>query len=315
MTTPSPLSLDHRTITGDAGPHLLITAGVHGDEYEPMAAVRELTRRFDAKQLRGRVTLVPIVNQSAFARAARCGDDGLDLARVCPGDVDGSITMKAAAALTRMIRDADYFIDLHTGGTIYNIMPMCGYGLATANRDVLDAQRRMARAFNLPTVWGCDGRAEGRSLSVARDAGVPAIYTEFGGGVDFSPHVVHAYVEGCLNVAAELGMIGRDRPASAVKYLVEDDRDDSGYLQIKHPAPCDGFFEHAVRVGDVVREGEPLGHVLAGPFGERRVAVPAGDTGLVLFLKRVVSVRQGDGLGGILPIVEPGEVRFDRESK
>ena len=107
MTTPLPLTLAHRTITGDAGPHLLITAGVHGDEYEPMAAVRALAQRFDARTLRGRVTLVPIVNQSAFARAARCGDDGLDLARVCPGDVDGSVTMKAAAALTRMIGEAD----------------------------------------------------------------------------------------------------------------------------------------------------------------------------------------------------------------
>ena len=102
---------------------------------------------------------------------------------------------------------------------------------------MLDAQRRMARAFDLPIVWGCDGRADGRSLSAARDAGVPAIYTEFGGGVDFSPHVVYAYVEGCLNVAAELGMIDRDRPASAVKYVVEDDRDDGGDLQITDAGP------------------------------------------------------------------------------
>ena len=34
-----------KTVTiqaADVGPHLLITGGVHGDEFEPMAAIRRL---------------------------------------------------------------------------------------------------------------------------------------------------------------------------------------------------------------------------------------------------------------------------------
>ena len=52
------------------------------------------------------------------------------------------------------------------------MLPLAGYML---HRDaaVLDAQRRMARAFNLPVIWGTDWRLEGRSLSAARNAGVP----------------------------------------------------------------------------------------------------------------------------------------------
>ena len=45
----------------------------------------------------------------------------------------------------------------------------------------------MARAFNLPLIWGTDASLEGRSLSVARDAAVPAIYAEYLGGGVFSP--------------------------------------------------------------------------------------------------------------------------------
>ena len=67
------------------GPHLLITGGVHGDEFEPISALRKLRALFDSQDsavagLRGQVTLVPVVNESAFLRGHRCGADGLDLA-------------------------------------------------------------------------------------------------------------------------------------------------------------------------------------------------------------------------------------------
>ena len=109
-----------RTIAGaGAKPHLLVTAGVHGDEFEPMAAVRELIRALDPMRprLRGRVTLAPVVNEAAFLRGQRTAEDGLDLARTCPGRADGTITERVAASLSQLIRAADYYIDLHTGGT------------------------------------------------------------------------------------------------------------------------------------------------------------------------------------------------------
>ena len=46
-------------IQGNApGPHLLITGGVHGDEFEPMAAIRQLMTEIRPEELRGRVTLM-----------------------------------------------------------------------------------------------------------------------------------------------------------------------------------------------------------------------------------------------------------------
>ena len=63
------------------GPHLLVSAGVHGDEFEPMVAVRQLMQQLPDYDLAGRVTLVPVVNESAFSIGERTGADGLDLAR------------------------------------------------------------------------------------------------------------------------------------------------------------------------------------------------------------------------------------------
>ena len=98
---------------GPATPHLLITGGVHGDEFEPISAITRLIRSFrtqdsSVKGFKGTVTLVPIVNESAYLRGHRCGEDGKDLARTCPGRADGTITEQTAWALSEMIRSEDY---------------------------------------------------------------------------------------------------------------------------------------------------------------------------------------------------------------
>lgn len=304
-----PLVLTTRLLeASQPGPRLLITAGVHGDEYEPMVAVRALAQEFSDRLLRGAVTLVPVVNQPAFQRARRTGDDELDLARVCPGSDDGSPTQRIAAALSRLIGQADYYLDLHTAGSHYQIFPLCGYTLH-ADEDIRDMQRRMARAFNLPLVWGTTAGLEGRTLSVARDAGVPAIYAEYGGGGPLNSAAIEGLIAGCLNVAAALNLIEPRQWSPQMQYWVEDDRPGAGHLQVQYPAPCDGFFEPAVCVGQVVREGQLLG-TITDVLGIEPVECRSREAGLVIFQRVVPSVCEGDALLATVPITEPGTVRL-----
>lgn len=295
------MQLKQITIAGSGpGPHLLITGGVHGDEFEPMAAIRRLMHEIPADKLTGRVTLVPVVNEPAFERGHRTADDGRDLARTCPGRTDGTMTERIAAALSDLIRAADYYIDLHTGGTRLVVQPLVGY---TLHRDanVLSAQRRMARAFGLPVIWGTDPNLDGRSLSVARDANVPAIYAEYLGGGGCSPAGVEAYVTGCLNILTKFGMLeGRTIAAVHDPIIVEDDRPGAGHMQVNHPAPCAGFFEPAVGLGQRVESGEILGTV-CDVIGESVTPIHAKFSGLVLVLHTFARVNAGDGVAVILP--------------
>ena len=293
------IQLKSRTFgEANAAPHLLITGGVHGDEFEPMEAIRRLAQLPELKGLRGRLTLVPIVNEAAFARGHRVAEDGLDLARTCPGKENGSITERTAFALSQLIRSADYYIDLHTGGTALSVWPLAGYTLHP-DPAVLEKQREMARAFNLPVTWGTDPTLEGRSMSVARDARVPAIYAEYLGAATCSQTGVVAYIEGCLNVMGMLGMIERKLPLSVVQHAVEDSRPNSGHMQRCYPAPSDGYFETAVELGQLVAEGDSLG-CIADPLGDRRQEVISTQTGYVLVLRTFPSVKTGDSLAVIL---------------
>jgi predicted deacylase len=297
------VELRRYSFSGDgagSGPHLLITGGVHGDEFEPIAAIRRLIELFDARDgqvagFRGRVTFVPIVNEAAFLRGHRCAEDGLDLARTCPGRADGSVTEQTAFALSELIRSADFYIDLHTGGTELSVFPLAGYVLHR-DADVLAVQRRMARAFNLPVVWGTAGNLDGRSLSVARDANVPAIYCEYLGAATCSPDGVDAYVDGCLNVMTELGMLERKPPASRVEHVIENPAPGSGHMQVCNPSPVDGFFLPAVDLGAEVRKGDPLGKVTPMD-GSEKVTITADSDGVVLVLRTFPRVTAGTSIG------------------
>jgi len=288
----------------EPGPHVLITGGVHGDEFEPMAAIRRLMSQLRPQELRGRVTLVPVVNEPAFCLGRRTAADGLDLARTCPGRSDGSVTEQIAHALSELIRTADFYIDLHTGGIRLRVLPMVGYML---HRDpgVLAVQRRMARAFGLPIIWGTDPTLNGRSLSVARDAGIPAIYAEYQGGGGLDPDGVTAYVRGCLSVLAELGLLSSSSSAPpSAPLIVEDARPGSGHMQVNHPVPCQGFFEPAVSLGQWVKTGDQLGTV-TDLLGSRVEPVLAAYGGLVLVLHTFARVEAGDSVAVILETPGP----------
>lgn len=297
MSTPA---LQQRVITGDKpGPHLLITGGVHGDEFEPMVVVRRLIRQIKPSQLRGRLTLIPVVNEGAYWRGHRTADDGLDLARSFPGKADGSVTQRTAHAAASAIRGADYFVDLHTGGTTMALWPLAGYGLVP-DAKTLAAQRRMARAFNLPLIWGTT-LLPGRSLSEAGDANIPAIYAEWGGAAACLDEAVAGYFEGCLNVLSTLGMLDRAMPESRVKYAIEDNREQAGHLQINNPSPMAGCFIPKVRLGEIVKKGQTYGTV-SDVLGDRVIEVPAPVDGLVILLRTFPMVKEKETLAVMIEL-------------
>lgn len=281
------------------GRHVLITGGVHGDEFEPMVAIRQLAAELANQPLRGAVTIVPVVNEAAFRRGDRVAEDGLDLARTCPGREAGSITEQTAAELSKLIQSADFYIDLHTGGTRLQVYPLAGYVLHP-RPEIHLRQQRMASVFGLPIVWGTDPNLNGRSLSVARDANVPAIYAEFLGGGGCESRGVKAYVRGCRNILIDLDILDGQIELPATRpLLIEDGRPNAGYLQIHHPSPQNGYFHPAVTLGQRVQRGDILGTV-CDPLGTTPQTIPAVQNGIILVLRTFPSVKQNDSLAVVL---------------
>jgi len=290
-----------KTLTfGEGHPRALISAGVHGDEYEPILAIRRLAAILAKTTLQGSVQLVPLVNPSAFARRARTGEDEKDLARTCPGDPNGTLTDRTAAEITALIGEADLYIDMHTGGIAMQLVPLSGYVLHEDDV-VLNQQRKIALAFNMPLIWGSSPLLQGRTISAARDANVPAIYAEWGGGAPFSPAGVDGYVQGCLNVLVQWKIIPGVQPPSNVTHVVEEKHATSGELTLDHKAPFDGFFDCRVTLNQIVSAGDLVGIVFE-PDGDREEEIRASNTGLVICLRAVAAVKLNDSLATILEL-------------
>lgn len=308
MKEKSDMIKNFRIKAKNSGPHVLLVAGVHGDEYEPMLTALELIQELPQLLISGDVTVVTIVNVTAYLLSSRFGQDNLDLARICPGKSDGSVSERNAFEISELINCADYLIDMHTGGLAHFIYPMAGF-ILHPSPGVIQKQREIALAYNTPVIWGTDYRPNGRTLSIARDANKPAIYLECGGGSGIRKEAVKIYKEGFLNVLKYLKMINGEAEINPPenRFWVEDSRPDSGYFQGKMPAPCDGIFVCEKTPGDQVKKGEMFGKI-ADPFTGNVADIVADMDGMVLSVRVSVHVRRGDALGSVLPITEPGKV-------
>lgn len=288
------------------GPHVLIIAGIHGDELEPMLAAMNFVKRCQNKLRKGKVTVVPVANISAFEGKNRCGADNLDLARTLPGSKKGSLTLRLAHSISELIKTADYLIDLHTGGALFDILPLCGY-LLHPEKKIRRQQQNMARAFNLPLIWGTDSAVNGRTLSAARDYGIPAIYAESRGGLIVNQRTIASYEQGCINVLQHLGLFGPYiRKKELLFTWLEDYRPGQGHLQVKLPSPQAGVFVPAVSLGEKVKKGSLIGYVV-DPVSDQKTQIFSSEEGTVFMLRISARVGTGDSLGGILPILKKGK--------
>ena len=101
-----------------AGPTVLLSAGMHGDEINGIEVLRKIiTRKEIQSLLRGTLIAIPVMNTVSFLYQSRDLPDGRDLNRCFPGTKNGSLGSRIAYDLMKeIIPLIDVGIDFHTGG-------------------------------------------------------------------------------------------------------------------------------------------------------------------------------------------------------
>jgi len=276
-----------------AGPTVVILAGVHGDESEPVCAVADLLEQ-PPELTGGRLRVVPIVHPAAWAAGTRRSPlDGKDLARCFPGERDGSSTEQLAHLIaTEALEDADLLLDLHSAGLHYGMPLLAGClddGSPAAERSVA-----AARAMGLPFLWLHDEYGPGRTVSAMAARGKAAIYAESGGGPSLDPAHVGAYVSAVRRLLAHLRMTAGvpDEPPAPRVVRGGGDLDND---VVRSPSP--GLFVPLAAPGDVVDAGELVGVVRELERAAEH-AVTASRRSVVMLLRRTANVQADDVLAG-----------------
>lgn len=264
------------------GPFALITAGIHGDEYEGPAAVASFAERLAAiPSVVGSVAAIPVSNPMAWRGAQRTSpEDGLNLARTFPGRAEGSATEHLAAALFQVALRADYLIDLHSGGVEYLFHPLCGfYGDVNEQNGSYAA----ARHFGLPVLWQIPPTAGVLSTELWQ-RGRCVVGCEYLGAGQLAFGGCEAYTRGILSTLAHWKLIGEEFLLPAAGQAC------SGDWQM---STAEGLFVGFCRIGDAVTTGQLLAEI-RNPRGRVLQTFYAGREGFVLAIRSKAYVGLGN---------------------
>ncbi|HWB96452.1 MAG TPA: succinylglutamate desuccinylase/aspartoacylase family protein [Bryobacteraceae bacterium] len=262
-------------------PLAVITAGIHGDEYEGPAAIGEIVAALDPERMEGSVIAIPVANPYAFQAGRRTTpEDDLNLARTFPGDPSGSVTQRLAAHLFGPVSGADFLIDLHSGGVEYLFHPLAGfYGPPEDGNASYQAARRMG----LPVLWQLPETAGVLSREAWR-RGITAVGTEYLGAGQLSLQGANAYLEGVLSCLAFWGILPERQPIAPGGERL------GGDWQL---ARSTGIFHACLSIGARVAAGQEIAQIqdIKGEVVERFVAQADG---MLLAIRSKAYIRKGD---------------------
>ena len=280
-----------------SGPTLALLGGVHGDEYVGPQVVWNViqTITHDVHDLHGTLIAVPIAHVMALKSNSRVSPiDRKNLARVFPGDPMGSATERLAYFLAHEIIDsANFLIDIHTGGTFFDIPPLCGY--LHRDDEISRHSREAAKRFNVQVLWGHSSVPQGRTISYALSQNIPWVYTETSSCDEAAVETFYSGVMGVLRYLKMMPDNGAEIFVPKQHFISSGDIDSES---IKNSEP--GVFVPWVHVLDRVVSDEPIG-AIRDPSGQMLEEVRTPTDGTVLVLHRVSWVNEGESLAVIIP--------------
>ena len=270
-------SLPVTVICGEkAGKTMLVTAGVHAGEYVGIQALMELAEEILPKQVTGRIILAKVVNRRNFEE--RSGsvsrEDGKDLNRIFPGKEDGTVTERLARAVVdTLYREADYYIDLHSGDDYEQLIPYIYYA-GKAAPEVAEVSRRMARQADVPYMVRSEVDAGG-AYNYAASRGIPSVLLERGSMGGWTREEVQSTKKDVLSILDDLGICSLLR-LSRTDYPL--DVTDVQY----QAASCFGLWYPEKRPGDLFETGDLLG-VTRDYEGNILEEAVAQESGVILY--------------------------------
>lgn len=235
------------------GKTVLITAGIHAEEYVGIQSALELSEMLKVQKIAGTVVIVKVVNRKAFEvrSGSESHEDGKNLNRVFPGSKEGTWSERLAYAIEKeLLSIADYYIDLHSGDSYEQLTPYVYYAGAAA-KEVVEQSREMAQQADVPYMVGSNV-AMGGCYNYAASLGIPSILLERGQMGGWTKEESHSTRRDVHNILCHLGI-----------YQGEKDYRNYYPLEVKdlcyQAANEQGLWYPCKKPGDMIQQGDILG--------------------------------------------------------
>jgi predicted deacylase len=275
-------TLPVKVINGrSAGPNIWLSGAIHGDELNGIQIIRRVIKELDAKNLRGAVIAVPIVNPLGFITQSRYLPDRRDLNRSFPGSARGSTASRLAFLfMEQIVNHCSVGIDLHTASNHRINHPQI-----RANIDD-PPTLKLARAFGAS--FSIHARLRDGSLrQSAAERDKTVLLYEAGQAHRFDDDAIEIGVTGVMRVLRSLGMIDARLPRARPTRLIRRTR----WVRARRG----GIVDIQVGLGEHVVKGQPVASI-SDAFGMRPTQVKAAETGWVIAQSLRPLVNSGDSL-------------------
>ncbi|MGA2632080.1 MAG: succinylglutamate desuccinylase/aspartoacylase family protein [Terriglobia bacterium] len=268
-------------------PRVLLIAGVHGDEYESVAALHDVVKGIDPERLRGTLTIVPVANPQAFYAGTRRNPVDLgDLNRAFPGNPNGTITERVADLLFQnLVLCNDAVLSMHCWSKEATVVPYveCAADQTSVGRKSAALAHALGLEFVHPYIWH-----PGLLVASAIHRGIPAVEPEVGGMGMVTPYGQGSYRNIVYRFLHHMKLLDShayqtDPPHPNPKTISHSD------CRANHA----GLFRSRVSAGTAVEDGSILG-TIHGLAGECLEEIRAPRAGVVGNLRTFASVQPGD---------------------
>lgn len=290
------MPLPAAVIRNGSGPTVLMSGGVHGDEYEGPITLGRLIREIDPARVSGRLIFLPAANLPAVWEGSRISpEDGWNMNRTFPGDPNGSLTFQLSHLLDSFLFPmADAYMDLHSGGSSLDLIPAA---MMQVNEDAVLARKihDAIVAFDAPLSVRFDTYGEGRTSSAcALSHGLTLIGTEMGSAGMVTREGLQICERGVYNVLDHLGVLERPphiRPPGEKRTRITEVPGPGGFTY----APAHGVWESFHEKGAWVEAGQEAGciHFLDEPSREP-VTVAFKESGMLFCRRAPGKTRRGN---------------------
>jgi len=264
------------------GPVVLLLAGVHGDEINGVAIVRQIIENKQNIPVKGTIIAIPVFNVFGYLMLTREFPDGRDLNRMFPGSKTGSLASQFAYALsTEILPHVDIVLDFHTGGADrYNVPQIrCDF----ANEKSLE----LAKVFGAPFVIHSSHIKKSLREHLYKNKIISLLF-EGGKSNTISKEVVECGVKGINNVLSHLEMVNRVLQENDSKTIMVSE---SKWLR----APNSGMFFPSIKDGGFVKTKQVIGFV-GDAYAEFKKKVKAPHEGYVICVNTSPIVNKGDAI-------------------
>ena len=278
------------------GRRMCIVTGTHGDELEGQYVCFLIASMINENRhlLGGTVDIYPALNPlgiDTMQRGVPAFD--LDMNRIFPGDMRGSMIEKVAHDVYTDLKGADVVIDIHASNIFLREIPQ-----VRISEEMAESLVPMACRLGVEFVWVHQAATvlESTLAHSLNSVGTPCLVVEMGVGGRISHSMCNGLVRGIQNLMFEMGIWG-ERPdmSDRGECVICRGADSVEFIN----ARVSGVFVTEIHNDMVVQRGQCIGQIVEPLTGGVLCEIVSPCDGLLFTIRAYPIVYEGSLLGRI----------------